>query len=35
MVVRSILKQSGNSNSKNFEDKLDKIIDLLEKEKKE
>lgn len=26
-VVRSILKQSGNSNSKNIEHKLDKIID--------
>ncbi|WP_274307182.1 DUF4083 family protein [Solibacillus daqui] len=34
-VVRSILKQFRNSNSKDIEHKLDKIIELLNKEKKE
>ncbi|MDQ0414986.1 DUF4083 domain-containing protein [Mesobacillus stamsii] len=34
-LVRSIVKGSKNSNFKNIEQKLDKIIDLLEKEKKE
>lgn len=34
-LVRSVVKGSRNSNSKNIEHKLDKIINLLEKEKKE